>query len=414
MTKHIRAVLEQGYSTPRFWVTLPFSARKFRRGQRCFLDNGEEIEYDCEYPATLCPGQQLETTHGEIVEVIGEEEPVSVATLRAHDLVLFGKACYVVGVYRVAVEIGRDWLRYAVDDRIDNKLRELGLEVHVEKTVFCPDRDSFLYQQLLESSNISSYTTNGPDSNYMNHSRVPNRAYETDNYQRNTYGGPYNNNVAAFQGPYSNNPPYVAQEPVYEVPVYGSQDPYVYDPNVQYYDNNPQYMPQNSHGGGGFFRRLLDELRQGKVRLAKWFEPYPQKERTKISQELTSLLTSRSSKMCNFIEWRDLKVVYKRYASLYFVAGIDLSDNELITLEVIHHYVETLDKYFGNVCELDLVFNYSKAYYILDEILLAGELEESKRSNVLRAIQTSDNMAEKNPEDPKHSSLLESGQEAQQ
>jgi AP-1 complex subunit sigma 1/2 len=54
------------------------------------------------------------------------------------------------------------------------------------------------------------------------------------------------------------------------------------------------------------------------------------------------------------------QVVYKRYASLYFVAGIDAADNELITLELIHHYVEVLDRYFGNVCELDLIFNFHK------------------------------------------------------
>lgn len=36
-------------------------------------------------------------------------------------------------------------------------------------------------------------------------------------------------------------------------------------------------------------------------------------------------------------------------------------DNELITLEVIHEFVEVLDKYFGNVCELDLIFNFHKA-----------------------------------------------------
>ena len=31
-----------------------------------------------------------------------------------------------------------------------------------------------------------------------------------------------------------------------------------------------------------------------------------------------------------------------------------------------------LDRYFGNVCELDLIFNFHKAYYILDELLIAG------------------------------------------
>jgi len=33
---------------------------------------------------------------------------------------------------------------------------------------------------------------------------------------------------------------------------------------------------------------------------------------------------------------------------------------------------QVLDRYFGNVCELDLIFNFHKAYYILDELLIAG------------------------------------------
>lgn len=46
----------------------------------------------------------------------------------------------------------------------------------------------------------------------------------------------------------------------------------------------------------------------------------------------------------------DTKVVYRRYASLFFVTGIGPNDNELVTLEIIHRYVEVLDRYFGNVC----------------------------------------------------------------
>jgi hypothetical protein len=49
-----------------------------------------------------------------------------------------------------------------------------------------------------------------------------------------------------------------------------------------------------------------------------------------------------------------------RYASLYFVASIAKTDNELLTLEIIHQFVEILDRYFGNVCELDIIFNFHK------------------------------------------------------
>lgn len=72
--------------------------------------------------------------------------------------------------------------------------------------------------------------------------------------------------------------------------------------------------------------------------------------------------------------------MFKRYASLYFAIGIDKEDNELIGLETIHFYVEVLDRYFGNVCELDIIFNFHKAYYLLDEIMLAGhQMESSKK-----------------------------------
>lgn len=65
----------------------------------------------------------------------------------------------------------------------------------------------------------------------------------------------------------------------------------------------------------------------------------------------------------------DVKLVYKRYASLYFILGIDADDNELITLEVIHRLVESLDRFYGNVCELDLIFSFEDAYAVVDEMI---------------------------------------------
>lgn len=43
---------------------------------------------------------------------------------------------------------------------------------------------------------------------------------------------------------------------------------------------------------------------------------------------------------------------------------VDKEDNELLGLETIHHYVEMLDKYFGNVCELDIIFNFHKVIFL--------------------------------------------------
>ena len=63
-------------------------------------------------------------------------------------------------------------------------------------------------------------------------------------------------------------------------------------------------------------------------------------------------------------QFRTYKIIYRRYAGLFFAFCVDISDNELSYVEAIHCFVEMLDRYFGNVCELDLVFNFHKAYTV--------------------------------------------------
>ena len=81
------------------------------------------------------------------------------------------------------------------------------------------------------------------------------------------------------------------------------------------------------------------------------------------------------------------KVVYRRYASLYVLAGVDAEDNVLGALELVQAYVEALDKFFGAVCELDIMFHLEKAHYILDEMLMNGEIVECNRAKVLQPVQ---------------------------
>ena len=62
---------------------------------------------------------------------------------------------------------------------------------------------------------------------------------------------------------------------------------------------------------------------------------------------------------------------------------MDVTDNELLLMETIHLFVELLDQYFSNVCELDIVFHFNKVYAILDEYILAGEVQETSKRVIL-------------------------------
>ena len=64
-----------------------------------------------------------------------------------------------------------------------------------------------------------------------------------------------------------------------------------------------------------------------------------------------------------------------------FVSCVDT-----VTLEMIHRFVQALDAYFGNVCELDIINNMSEAYNILDEVFLGGEMVESSLKSVMKAL----------------------------
>lgn len=68
------------------------------------------------------------------------------------------------------------------------------------------------------------------------------------------------------------------------------------------------------------------------------------------------------------------KIVYRRYAGLFFCACVDTNDNELAYLEAIHFFVEVLDAFFGNVCELDLVFNFYKVCFETGRVEMEGRL----------------------------------------
>jgi AP-4 complex subunit sigma-1 len=151
--------------------------------------------------------------------------------------------------------------------------------------------------------------------------------------------------------------------------------------------------------------------KQGQTRLASYFEWFPIQERVALEAEIIRRCLSRTEYQCSFIEYRGYKVVYRRYASLFFVVAVDSDDdNELSLLEFIHSLVETMDKYFESVCELDvslsliyllpphlsprqIMFHIEKAYYIVDEMVANGYIVENNKANILKPLQLMDKMA---------------------
>ncbi|BGP36474.1 Sigma-adaptin 3A [Rhodotorula kratochvilovae] len=116
----------------------------------------------------------------------------------------------------------------------------------------------------------------------------------------------------------------------------------------------------------------------GKPRLSKFYSPSSPKTRAAILQRIYSLVSVRDDSLCNFVELpagfgfgdhgekddidqEDLRVIYRHYATLYFAFVVDQSESELGILDLIQVFVESLDRCFENVCELDLIFHFDEA-----------------------------------------------------
>ncbi|KAJ6742766.1 ADAPTOR COMPLEXES SMALL SUBUNIT FAMILY [Salix viminalis] len=192
-------------------------------------------------------------------------------------------------------------------------------------------------------------------------------------------------------------------------------------------------------------RFILMVNKQGQTRLAQYYEWLTLEERRALEGEIVRKCLARNDQQCSFVEHRNYKIVYRRYASLFFLVGVDNDEPTVLIsfmlqllksgnhyysaafifyavtrvifmisfehgygwsrtmsileemdgmsfaiLEFIHLLVETMDRHFGNVCELDIMFHLEKAHFMLEEMVMNGCIVETSKANILSPIQLMD------------------------
>ncbi|XP_058081422.1 AP-3 complex subunit sigma isoform X2 [Magnolia sinica] len=104
---------------------------------------------------------------------------------------------------------------------------------------------------------------------------------------------------------------------------------------------------------------------QGKPRLAKFYDYQPVEKQQELIRSIFG------------VEQRTLATSLKLMQSLAWYVPFQHAHT---------FFVETLDKCFKNVCELDIVFNFNKMHTILDEIVLGGQVLETSSAEVMKAV----------------------------
>jgi AP-3 complex subunit sigma len=135
----------------------------------------------------------------------------------------------------------------------------------------------------------------------------------------------------------------------------------------------------------------------GVPRLMKFYTPMDLQTQSLLLKQVHGILSSRSPNQCSFltpppllseggIEDDVIRVIYRHYATLYFVFIVDDQESELGILDLIQVFVESLDRCFENVCELDLVFGWQVLQAVLGEIIQGGLVVETSIAKIVAAV----------------------------
>ena len=131
-----------------------------------------------------------------------------------------------------------------------------------------------------------------------------------------------------------------------------------------------------------------------------------------VIRKIFQQVSKRSESFCNYLEGcvpefgETTKIIYRHYATLYFIFLVDQQESDLGILDLIQVFVEALDHCFQSVCELDLIFHSDRSivlpsdssthhlpssrsgrvHYIIDEIIMGGMVLETNLSSIITAI----------------------------
>ncbi|XP_051524530.1 AP-3 complex subunit sigma-1-like isoform X4 [Myxocyprinus asiaticus] len=112
----------------------------------------------------------------------------------------------------------------------------------------------------------------------------------------------------------------------------------------------------------------------GKPRLSKFYEHYTEDTEQQIIRETFHLVSKRDENVCNFLEGGMLiggsenKLIYRHYATLYFVFCVDSSESELGILDLI------------------------QVHNILAEMVMGGMVLETNMSEIITQVEAQNKM----------------------
>ncbi|KAK1773845.1 AP complex, mu/sigma subunit [Copromyces sp. CBS 386.78] len=154
---------------------------------------------------------------------------------------------------------------------------------------------------------------------------------------------------------------------------------------------------------------------QGQPRLTKFYTQLDTSIQQRLISEIFTLVANRPKGSCNFLPLPPLLaasststssssephndvpslVTYRNYATLYFIIISTSTESPLALIDLIQVYVESLDRLFENVCELDLIFNFETLHATLGEMIVGGVVIETNMERIVQGVRAQGTVAKR-------------------
>ncbi|KAJ5949403.1 hypothetical protein N7454_000987 [Penicillium verhagenii] len=89
------------------------------------------------------------------------------------------------------------------------------------------------------------------------------------------------------------------------------------------------------------------------------------------------------------------QITYRTYATLSFIMISTSMESPLALIDLIQVFVESLDRMFENVCELDLIFGYETLHAVLSEMIVGGVVVETNTDRIVAGVRNQEGNAGK-------------------
>ncbi|TID13292.1 hypothetical protein CANINC_004978 [Pichia inconspicua] len=136
----------------------------------------------------------------------------------------------------------------------------------------------------------------------------------------------------------------------------------------------------------------------GQPRLTKFYAPLPVNHQQLLLKQVHQLVIQRNDSQSSFLtippllqqnyslDSQSIRVIYRHFATLYFVFIVDQTESELGILDLIQVFVQVLNRCFKDVCEYDLVFHWEVLQIALEEMIQGGMVIETNINRIVAAI----------------------------